>query len=363
MPTLHALHPTLPANTPAIISAPMLAIASPNLAIAVTRAGGFGFIGAGFDVSNLEKLLSEAATLASSTTIPNYNKDDKPSPPLPIGIGFLNWGANLSQTLPVLQKHTPAAVWLFAAPEPEPTETLATWSREIRRVTNNRTRIWIQIGTVAEALETAAKAKPDVLVVQGSDAGGHGLAHGASIISLVPEVKDALARAGYGGEGEGEIALVAAGGIADGRGVAAALCLGAQGAVMGTRFLACSDAAVPRGYQSEVLRVRDGGVSTARTTVYDVARGFNAWPARYDGRGVVNETLRDKEAGMDDGENQRLYKEEMAKGDAGWGPAGRLTTYAGTGVGLVREVKTAEEIVREVVAEARGVLEAVKGRL
>ncbi|KKZ64836.1 hypothetical protein EMCG_09262, partial [[Emmonsia] crescens] len=104
----------------------MLAIASPNLAIAVTRAGGFGFIGAGFDVSNLEKLLSEAATLASSTTIPNYNKNDKPSPPLPIGIGFLNWGANLSQTLPILQKYTPAAVWLFAAPEPEPTENLAT---------------------------------------------------------------------------------------------------------------------------------------------------------------------------------------------------------------------------------------------
>ncbi|OAX84487.1 hypothetical protein ACJ72_01158 [Emergomyces africanus] len=145
--------------------------------------------------------------------------------------------------------------------------------------------------------------------------------------------------------------------------LAAALCLGAQGVAMGTRFLACSDAAVSAGYQREVLRVADGGVNTARTTVYDVVRGFNAWPERYDGRGVVNETLRDKEAGMDDGENQRLYKEEMAKGDAGWGQTGRMTTYAGTGIGLVREVKSAEEIVRGVVAEAREILEAVKGQM
>ncbi|OAX77318.1 hypothetical protein ACJ72_08386 [Emergomyces africanus] len=195
MPTLQALHPTLPAHTPAIISAPMLAIASPNLAMSVTRAGGLGFIGAGFDASKLETLLSEAANLAASL---NYtsNKDDKHSSPLlPIGIGFLNWGANLSQALPALAKYPPAAVWLFAARDPAPAETLATWAREIRRVTDNRTRIWIQIGSVAEALEMAAKARPDVLVVQGVDAGGHGLARSASIVSLVPEVKDALALA------------------------------------------------------------------------------------------------------------------------------------------------------------------------
>ncbi|OJD11315.1 hypothetical protein AJ78_07886 [Emergomyces pasteurianus Ep9510] len=369
MPTLHALHPTLAANTPAIISAPMLNTASPKLAISVSRAGGLGFIGAGFDASSLEKLLSEAANLASATDFPNYNTpakdDDKPSPLLPVGVGFLNWGADLSQALPVLAKHTPAAVWLFAAPDPDPTETLATWSREVRRATDNRTRIWVQIGTVAEALETAARAKPDVLVVQGVDAGGHGLARSASIVSLLPEVKDALARAqAKNGEKQEEIPLVAAGGVVDGRGVAAALCLGAQGVAMGTRFLACSDAAVPAGYQREVLRVTDGGVNTVRTTVYDVVRGFNSWPERYDGRGVVNETLRDKQAGMDDGENQRLYKEEMAKGDAGWGPTGRMTTYAGTGIGLIREVKSAEEIVRGVAAEAREVLkEVVTGQL
>ncbi|PGG99089.1 nitronate monooxygenase [Blastomyces parvus] len=359
MPTLQELHPTIPANTPVISCAPMLFIASPNLAISVTRAGGLGFIGAGFDVSKLETLLTQAAELASTSSppIPNYNKDD-PTSPIPIGVGLLNWGANLDQALPILAKHTPAALWLFAARDPDPADNYATWAREVRRVTNNRTRIWIQVGSVADALETAEKARPDVLVVQGVDAGGHGLARGASIIPLVPEVKDALARAGHGG-----IPLVAAGGIADGRGVAAALCLGATGVVMGTRFLACAEAAVARGYQAEVLRVEDGGVNTARTTVYDTVRGFNAWPPRYDGRGVVNDTFRDKEAGMDDAENQRLYKEETEKGDAGWGPKGRMTTYAGTGIGLVREVKSAEEIVKGVVTEARAILDGVRGNL
>ncbi|EEH20445.2 hypothetical protein PABG_02704 [Paracoccidioides brasiliensis Pb03] len=352
MSTIHDLHPTIAANTPAIVSAPMLGIASPNLAVSVTRAGGLGFIGGGYDSTKIETLLSAAADLLSSSPISSYNK--AANDPLPVGIGFLNWGATLPDALPALQKHTPAAVWLFAAPDPNPQDTLATWSSEIRRATNNRTRIWIQIGSVKEALDVAEKAKPDVLVVQGSDAGGHGLARGASIISLVPETRDALAHAGYGG-----IPLVAAGGISDGRGVAAALCLGAQGVVMGTRFLACSDAAISGGYQREVLRVTDGGVSTVRTTVYDIMRGYNAWPERYDGRGVENVTVRDREAGMDVKENQKLYQEEMKKGDAGWGPEGRLTTYAGTGIGLVKEVSTAGEIVRGAVAEARKVVDGV----
>ncbi|PGH05867.1 hypothetical protein AJ79_06709 [Helicocarpus griseus UAMH5409] len=358
MPPLHTLHPTLSPTQPPIINAPMLAIATPQLALSVTRAGGLGFIAGGFDISNLEQTLAEAATLVKnsnpSTPIPGYSSDN--DDPLPLGIGFLNWGANLHQILPLLRKHTPTAVWLFAPPDPSPTENLATWAREVRAATNNRTRIWIQIGCVAEALEVAERVRPDVLVVQGSDAGGHGLARGASVISLVPEVKDALARKGLGGQ----IALVAAGGIVDGRGVAAALCLGAEGVVMGTRFLACSDAKISKGYRDEVLRVDDGGVSTVRTTVYDVVRGYNEWPGRYDGRGVINESYRDMQRGVGEEENRRLYKEEMRKGDAGWGPQGRMTTYAGTGIGLVREVKSAGEIVRGVVEEARGVLEGVR---
>src|SRR5437763_563577 len=79
---------------------------------------------------------------------------------------------------------------------------------------------------------TSELVKPDVLVMQGLDAGGHGWEKGAGVISLVPEAVDALEENGFA-----HIHVLAAGGIVDGRGVAAALALGAEGVVMGTRFL------------------------------------------------------------------------------------------------------------------------------
>ena len=124
-------------------------------------------------------------------------------------------------------------------------------------------------GTVSEAVEVAKTGHPDVIVVQGADGGRHGLQHRPGIISLLPEVCDALNR-----EGPVEIPVMAAGGIMDGRGAAAALTLGASGVCLGTRFLACEEATVMKGYQDEVLRVSDGGVSTVATTVYDLVRAI-----------------------------------------------------------------------------------------
>ena len=191
-----------------------------------------------------------------------------------------------------------------------------------------------------------------LLVVQGSDAGGHGLQRGAGIVTLLPEVADALRDAGLGDS----IPLVAAGGIVEGRGVAACLALGASGIAMGTRFLACGEAQVARGYRDAVLSARDGGVETVRTRVYDELRGTKGWPVRYGGRGVANRSFVDAGLGMRVEENRRLYQEALGKGDEGWGMEGRLTTYAGTGVGLVREVMTARDILEEI----RGEVEAVR---
>jgi nitronate monooxygenase len=114
------------------------------------------------------------------------------------------------------------------------------------------------------ALDVAKSCKPDVLVIQGADAGGHGLVLSSSIISLLPECSDALNKEGFG-----HIPLIATGGIVDGRGVAAAMTLGASGICMGTRFLATPEAVITNGYQSAALKARDGGVNTSRTTVYD----------------------------------------------------------------------------------------------
>lgn len=168
-------------------------------------------------------------------------------------------------------------------------------------------------------------------------------------MALIPEVDDALRKKGF------EIPLVAAGGIADGRGVAAATMLGASGCAMGTRFLAAEEANITKGYREAVLAATDGGVSTVRTDVYDRLRGTATWPAGYNGRGVVNQSWLDSKV-VEESENKRRYEEAMEKGDAAWGPEGRATTYAGTAVGLVKEKKPAGEIVEEVREEARRLL-------
>ncbi|PGH04744.1 hypothetical protein AJ80_08474 [Polytolypa hystricis UAMH7299] len=338
-------------KSPLIVSAPMLRIARPQLAVSVSRAGGLGFLAAGFDVTDLEMDLERAAGLVWHSKYPPITPQTGPRPLLPVGVGFLNWGANLTRSLATIGKYTPAAVWLFAAAEPA-SENMETWAKEVRSVTNGRTKIWVQVGSVAEALEMAQRVRPDTLVVQGSDAGGHGLCQSASVITLVPEIKDVLSDNGFG-----DIPLIAAGGIADGRGLAAAICLGAAGAAMGTRFLACHEATISKGYQNEVLRVSDGGVSTVRTTVYDRVRGINKWPQQYDGRGVMNKSFHDAREGMSDEDNRKLYQEEILKGDEGWGPEGRMTTYAGTGIGLVKDIIPAGDIVEGVSRQAKAILE------
>jgi nitronate monooxygenase len=83
-------------------------------------------------------------------------------------------------------------------------------------------KIWIQLGSVAAALHVAKIVQPDGLCLQGADAGGHGFEKGASIMSLLPEASDTLVSEGFS-----HIALVASGSIANGRGVTAALALGA----------------------------------------------------------------------------------------------------------------------------------------
>ncbi|KAI9664920.1 MAG: hypothetical protein M1821_006368 [Bathelium mastoideum] len=368
-------------QTPLIIGAPMRLISLAHLAVEVSRAGGLGFIGAGTHPDLLPSLLHTARSLLAADPIPS----SKPYDVLPIGIGVITWGASLATVLSALTSTSdnnddpippPAAIWLFA---PHHSHELAPWAHAVRRATHGKTKIWVQVGSVREAEAVVRAARPDVLVVQGGDAGGHGLNHGAGIVPLVPEVQDTVAKLFSSREDEGEQVkreeagrkvppvVVAAGGIVEGRGVAAALTLGAAGAVLGTRLLATPEANVAEGYRRAVVRAGDGGMSTRRTGLYDTLRGTTGWPAAYGGRGVLNRSWEDAEAGMEVEENTRLYREaerhlEEKKdgGEEGWREGtGRLTTYAGTGVGLVREVKGAGEIVREVREEAKGILRRV----
>ncbi|KIV77910.1 hypothetical protein PV11_09682 [Exophiala sideris] len=335
--TLHADYPWTNPDAPFVVAAPMMKITLGRLAVSVSANGGLGFLAGGFDLSPLAKDLAEAADFAKSQGLQPHDGI------LPIGVGFQNWGSDLQLALTAIKEHPVAAAWFFA---PKQLSDLVDWAKEIRAVSGGKTKIWIQIGTVAEALEVAKTSQPDVLVVQGADSGGHGLAQRASLLTLLPEVIDALGQEGI------NIPVVAAGGIVDGRGAAAALTLGAAGVALGTRFLACDEAVIAKGYQNQVLNVTDGGASTVGTTIYDVVRGIHGWPRAYNGRGIANRTYRDAEQGKSEAENVEKYKEAMQQGDAGWGPEGRMTTYAGTGVGLVRQVMSAGDIVRSVQKEA-----------
>jgi nitronate monooxygenase len=337
---------------PLIASAPLRLIATERLAVAVSRSGGLGFLGAGTDPSNFSSLLASATLSLESFPI-----TDVPKGILPVGVGFICWGFDLPTATSVIESAPlkPAAAWLFAPKNPG---DLVSWAEGIRRASNNKTKIWIQVGTVQMALDVAKSCKPDMLVIQGADAGGHGLAQSSSIISLLPECSDVLTKEGFG-----HIPLIATGGIVDGRGVAAAMTLGASGACMGTRFLATPEAVISDGYRNAVLKAQDGGVNTARTTVYDKIRGTVGWPSIYNGRGVLNQSFRDHESGMEEDENKRLYSEAVKMGDAGWGDRGRMTTYAGTGVGLIHKVVPAAEIVQEVLRDSRDCLRQAASKL
>jgi nitronate monooxygenase len=264
----------------------------------------------------------------------------------------------MKEAMRCIDKYKPCAIWLFA---PKHLLDLPAWVLGCRRV-SPKTKIWIQVGGVEEAQQVVEVCRPDVLVVQGGDAGGHGLDKAASIVSLVPEIRDALDEMGSKGTINTVPEIIAAGGISDGRGVASALALGAHGVCLGTRFLAAREAILTKGYRDAVLAANDGGQTTARSSVYDRLRGTTDWPKGYGGRGVLNKSYHDALAGMDWDENTKLYQESMKVGDAGWGPNGRMTTYAGTGVGLVNREQSAAEIVEELRAECIKVIERLQSR-
>ena len=342
----------------------MRLLSGPSLTHAVSAAGGLGFLGAGipgrdFDGPKLVSLIKETAALFTDEWY--YQRDLESLEVYPFGVGFLlidvgeeEWQMvyDALRSLPKLV----AAIWLFPAAD---MKTLAKWD-DLRYASDRgygktlNAQSWIQVGTVAQADEVATKCDPDVLVIQGADAGGHGLAASASIVSLLPEVDDAMRK---DRAEEDRIALIAAGGITDGRGVAAASMLGASGVVIGTRFLATPECIITKGYRNAVLAAKDGGVNTVRTKIYDTLRG-TPWPETFDGRAIKNQSWHDAQKTGDKvtDELKAKFENSMKLGDNAWGVKGRATTYAGAAVGLVKDVKPAGVIVKEIREETKKIV-------
>jgi nitronate monooxygenase len=329
----------------------MTGFAGGALASAVTASGGLGLIGAVFSMPELRANL----TLAQNN-LKAHPQLFTASETLPVGVGLLPFASNPADAAPLIAEFKPAVIWLFAAKELDDFGDIAALVRE----SSPNTKIWVQVGSVEAAVKVAKVARPDALVLQGGDAGGHGFVRAAGIISLIPEAADALAREGFG-----DIPLVAAGGIADGRGVAAALALGAQGVVMGTRFLGSKEVTIHPNYQAAVLEASDGGLVTARDGLFDQLKGPNVWPKGYDGRSLAVKSYRDFVEGMPMDEIRRLHAEEVKTESEGYetGLEGRAAIWAGTGVGLVKDVHAAADIIKSVQSEAKEALEQSLDRL
>ncbi|HXT05762.1 MAG TPA: nitronate monooxygenase [Roseiarcus sp.] len=228
-----------------IISAPMAFAAGGALAGAVASAGGLGLIGGGYgDPAWLDAQFDIAA--------------DKR-----VGVGFITWSLRKSPSLLThVLKRKPAAVMLsFGDPRPFADEIRAAGALLICQCQN------------LDHLRDAIDAKADVVVAQGAEAGGHGALRGA--MSFVPEAADLLAARAP------DALLVAAGGIADGRGLAAALLLGADGVLIGTRLWASAEALVHRRHHEAIIAA--DGDATIRTRVADIARQL-AWPSGFTAR-------------------------------------------------------------------------------
>ncbi|KAI1759175.1 FMN-dependent 2-nitropropane dioxygenase [Hypoxylon sp. FL1150] len=302
---------------PLIVGAPMATVTNPKLAAEVTKAGGLGFLQGGRDFAPESPVLKELDDQLSQVRehlglgAAKSSQGSDSNNTLPIGVGFITYAASTkhfgSTAVPILRRYRPAAVWLFA-PSPDAPDTIRD------TIASLKSDVWtpkvvVQVGTVAAARD-AARHGADIIVAQGVDAGGHHCVHGAGVVCLVPEISDVL-REEFP---EKEIAVWAAGGIADGRGVAAALALGAEGVVLGTRYMVSPESDAGDFKRKALLSTSDGGTNTVKSHLHDRIQN-STWPDFYEGRAIVTPTYEDHAAGVPLDENTRRYKTAMEAGD------------------------------------------------
>lgn len=302
-----------------IIQAPMAFAAGGRLASAVTRAGGLGLIGGGYgDAAWIEEQFREAGNER-------------------VGGGFITWSlARAPHLLTDMLAHKPAAVFLsFGDPAPFAQAIKASGALLI-----------CQVQSRSDCM-TGLEAGADVIVAQGTEAGGHGARR--ATLTLVPEIADLLAREAP------ETLLCAAGGIADGRGLAAALALGADGVVVGTRFWAAVEALVHPNVQDAGIKAT--GDDTVRTSVTDIVRGKD-WPSPFDIR-VVRNSFIDQWHGQE-AELSAALDNEIVRFDqaAKAGDPTVAAVIAGEALGLIDSIEPAETIISRMVQEAADILKA-----
>ena len=304
-----------------IVLAPMGGIAGGRLAAAVSEAGGLGIIGGGYGDSRLgyggtEFIARELRAAGNSR----------------IGIGYITWSlARFPHLLDEALDRRPAAFFLSFGEE----------KQFAARIKDSGAVLICQVHDV-EGAKRAKDAGADIIVAQGTEAGGHGKQRRATF-PLVPAVADAV----------GPTPVLAAGGISDGRGLAASLMLGAAGVLIGTRFWATPEALGSDAAKELLIRAK--GDDTLRTRVFDTIRELD-WEEGYSGRAIANDFTTKWH-----GHEAELARHVPVIREKWWaaqrsGDTTQAVVFAGEGLDLIRSIRPAGDIVCDIAAEAEGLL-------
>lgn len=299
-----------------IINAPMAGAATAELAAAVSAAGGLGMIGA--SLSGGPDWLHAQIRLVRERT-------DRP-----FGVGMISSAPDTAELMAVaIAERVPAISHSFADPTPYVGPAHAAGIK-----------VLVQVQTVAQAV-TAARAGVDVIAAQGNEAGGH-TGSGSGSLPLIPATV-AVA---------GGIPVVAAGGVGDGRGLAAVLMLGAEGAWIGTRFVASHESTYGEARKARIVAI--GTDDTLLTRAYDLANQAPFPP------GIVERVVRnDFTEAWHDREAEIVARRDEVRAQLRAAPAGDTRTTkvaAGTVAGLIDSIAPAAEIIRVLIAEAERIL-------
>jgi len=303
-----------------IFGAPMSPMSGGKLAAAISNAGGLGMIGVSSaqPVEQLERDVAEARALA---------------PGRPFGVGLMVWAL---ERRPDLFEATLAAKPDVVALSFGDPAAFAPRARErgIRVVAQVQDR---------RSAETAEAAGVDAVVAQGTEAGGH--TGGVGTLPLLQIVLEAV-----------RVPVIAAGGIATGRGLAAVLAAGAQAAWIGTPLLVAEEARNSARAREVLLAARE--TDTVHTSVFDVAQDI-PWPRTFAGRALVNDFTRrwhghEADLARDDDAKGALRRAKQAEAYES------AFLYAGQSVGLLERVEPAAAIVDRIVRDAEACLRRIQ---
>ncbi|KAG0368718.1 2-nitropropane dioxygenase [Gamsiella multidivaricata] len=359
----------VPRVTKPIVSAPMNGWSGPNLVATVANHGGFPIYPIGY-YTDPSKILKDLQSIPPLLNDPESDNDGQQDTDvfMPYAVGFISFWLDLKgpELLRSILKgqgdhpdrrsapRPPAAIW-FAFGDYKP---FLEFVREYGAV---GTKIFVQVQTVQEALE-AQEQGVDVVVLQGTEAGGHGAQRVSPLMTLLPETVQALKDKVASNSSLQMPVVLAAGGISTAAQVTAVQAMGASGVVVGTGFMPTFESHGAQHAKERLLRTSDGGANTVRTRIFDELREFD-YPAGYDGR-VVRNLLTDREeddlkyCGLYEQKGQAAFK--LLKGDRtgtkqDYERAVKeqdydlLPLWCGTGVGMLNKQVSAAEFMDQLM--------------